>query len=162
MSVNKTADPAGLLGDHVHIELDGALGDFDALAGLLKSNTPRARIERLSKSTATQAQAAELSHWLKELGGVANAGLLAAISSAEHALLYARAAPLAKTGRKVRKPFKVANNTRKDDAAARHARWQALAAPVWKRNPRLSASAVARQIAKADEKPNTIRRVIHK
>ena len=67
-----------------------------------------------------------------------------------------------RTGRGVRETLMVANNERKDDAAVRRARWRALAAAVWKRNPGLSASAVARQIATADENPDTIRRAIRR
>ncbi|WP_449428817.1 hypothetical protein [Rhodanobacter umsongensis] len=66
---------------------------LDAVSLALKSHSPAARIERLREHERFQEKADELTVWLDELGGSANATLIAAIESAENEARNADVAP---------------------------------------------------------------------
>lgn len=74
------------------------------------------------------------------------------------------ARPIVRTGEKVRRPFKEANEGRARTAIAKYAEWQNRACQKWAEplHRDKSAAEIARLIALPGEKPDTIRRHIKK
>lgn len=72
--------------------------------------------------------------------------------------------PLAKTGNKVREPFRGANKERKTLSQSQGAEWQSRADAKWsdRQHADKSAAEIARLIAEPNENPDTIRRKIKK
>lgn len=94
MSVKRTRDPAGLLGDHVRIDLTNPQpGDTDVINELMEYNSPRRRIERLRRHAQLVSSADRLDRELIRLSGSADHRLHAEIASAEQQALYLDAAP---------------------------------------------------------------------
>lgn len=131
---------------------------------LARAGDPVPRLEALERQPGMAAVARELAHDLETLGGKANALFHARLAQAESRALHIKAAPAAKTGRKVRAPFEAANAGRSRDAAADMERWQTLANEKWEEplHATKSASDIARLIAGPGENWNTIRRKIKK
>lgn len=137
MTAKRVKHPAGLLGEHVSIELDGDPGDFEAVKRLLESLAPASRIERLRVHPELVERANELSAWLRENGGRANPALLAAIAGAEAAAILLKAAPSVIRDNKrqagTRKPKRPEVQKWIDDAVARDP--AATAKELWGKRP---------------------------
>jgi hypothetical protein len=110
MTVKRRKDPAGLLGDHVSVDLrDGATrADMEAVLEILKYNSPGARIARLRKHPELVERANRLEAQL--VNGSAeiivngkrklNRRLMEELAAAERDALYLAAAPAAIRDRK--------------------------------------------------------------
>lgn len=164
MTVKRYKDPAGLLPDRVTVNLDGHPDDINALVEVLKAAAPATRVERLRIHPELRERADELAEMLQKTGGNADHRLLGMIAQAECSALYLKAAPEAKTGHKVRKPFKDANAGRAAESKAWQTDLQARANAKWAeaQHAGKTISEIARLIAKPGENPGTIRRKIKK
>lgn len=147
MPIKITRDPAGLLPDQVHINFKPGYGkkEVEALRRRLDAATPSARIERLRRHAALRSLADDLA---AELGpnGSADLGILHDISRAEKKALYLDAAPKVIAANNSRNGPAKKNAKRKAEADARHAEWQRLADPIWRKFPRQTAGWIAERI----------------
>lgn len=93
MTTTRCKDPAGLLGDLIHIELDGKADDKASAAALLSGLSPSSRIDALRKHPELVALADHLGSRLQGPRKSADMHLLHDIAQAEHKALYLAAAP---------------------------------------------------------------------
>lgn len=96
MSVKRIKDPAGLLPNHVMVDLtDPSPDDIQEAREMLEFGTPAARIDRLRRHGLLSMTADQLTGRLAELKGTMDARLKIQIVSAESRALYLDAAPAA-------------------------------------------------------------------
>ena len=93
MTTKRTPDPAGLLGDHVRVEIDGAPDDLRSTAKLISVLSPASRIEALRRHPELIELADSLAARLVGPRKRADMHLMHDIAQAEHRALYLAAAP---------------------------------------------------------------------
>lgn len=93
MTITRRRDPAGLMGDHVAVELDGAQDDLESVIKLFAAASPTSRIEALRRIPALIPVADELAGRLEGPKKSADMRLMHDIAQAELRALYADAAP---------------------------------------------------------------------
>lgn len=152
MTTKRTPDPAGLLGDQVSVEIDGAPDDLRSTKKLIGVLSPASRIEALRRHPELIELADSLAARLVGPRKRADMHLMHDIAQAEYRALYLKAAPAATVGNRATQQRKRAGFSSGQERAAERKptwdAWQHRASALHAENPRRSKSDICAQVGR--------------